>query len=451
MGQDADNSVLLFVGTPNAEGEFNCSPGAIGRAYAASLSTEGLQAELERNNYDVATIEDGGEEDALREKVAKDFASVLEDHERRDEVLLLVPAGDDLSAGAETVMFGNNLVAQVHYVARGEVLGLGREYGSEDGLRPPFYLEVVDEGTPQIAPCHVLIEVAIDGSVRIWNQADDASHFVQVEDQVLPYKEFLDDLQPDCMLKLRFGCDDTAYTCFVVTRGTRADCEFDLGVRACARAESWALSLDELRMKLGEEGLEDDVEAIAQRSGDGELTPAEELTELRSMYRDVLAPRYAELAARPKAREIVESCTYKELQGQLKSRGLRAAGKTAELKARLEGALVAELTAEALAPPPPEWRARLHSTGQVLEDEAPPTVPDAPVRTSGTGPRSAFRRRAFREPSLLEKTSALANGYEEDPFGGCDHYDSRWERALAASRADDKLALIVGGGGANGR
>jgi hypothetical protein len=296
-----------------------------------------------------------------------------------------------------------------------------------------------------------LIEVAIDGSVRIWNQADDASHFVQVEDQVLPYKGFLDDLRPDVMLKLRFGCDDTAYTCFVVTRGTRADCEFDLGVQACARAEAWALSLDELRLKLEEAGLQDDVEAVAQRSGDGELTPAEELTELRSMYRDVLAPRYAELAARPKAREIVESCTYKELQGQLKSRGLRAAGKTAELKARLEDALVAELTAEALAPPPPERRARRRSTGQVLEDEAPPTVPDAPVRTSGTGPRSAFRRRAFREPSLLKKTSALAHGYEEDAYCGCDHYDSRWERALVASRTDNKLVLIMGGGGANRR
>ena len=54
------------------------------------------------------------------------------------------------------------------------------------------------------------------------------------------------------------------------------------------------------------------------------------------------SPRYAELAARPKAREVVESCTFKELQGALKSRGLRAAGKTAELKARLEDALVAE-------------------------------------------------------------------------------------------------------------
>jgi hypothetical protein len=52
---------------------------------------------------------------------------------------------------------------------------------------------------------------------------------------------------------------------------------------------------------------------------------------------------------------------------------------------------------------------------------------------------------------LLKKTSALAHGYEEDPFGGCDHYDSRWERALAASRADNKLVLIMGGGGANGR
>ena len=52
---------------------------------------------------------------------------------------------------------------------------------------------------------------------------------------------------------------------------------------------------------------------------------------------------------------------------------------------------------------------------------------------------------------MLEKTSALANGYEENAYGCCDDYDSRWERALMASRADNKLVLIMGGGGANGR
>ena len=68
------------------------------------------------------------------------------------------------------------------------------------------------------------------------------------------------------------------------------------------------------------------------------------------------APPAAAAAARPspptnesdsvaKARALVESYTFKELQRELKSRELRAAGKKQELKARLEGALVAELEA----------------------------------------------------------------------------------------------------------
>ena len=45
------------------------------------------------------------------------------------------------------------------------------------------------------------------------------------------------------------------YSLLLVCRdgGDCADGEFNLGVKP-ARAEAWALSLDELRMKLGEEG-----------------------------------------------------------------------------------------------------------------------------------------------------------------------------------------------------
>jgi hypothetical protein len=73
------------------------------------------------------------------------------------------------------------------------------------------------------------------------------------------------------------------------------------------------------------------------------------------------APRAAAAAARPspptndndsvaKSRALVESYTFKELQRELKSRELRAAGKKQELKARLEGALVAELAAKEAVP-----------------------------------------------------------------------------------------------------
>jgi len=77
------------------------------------------------------------------------------------------------------------------------------------------------------------------------------------------------------------------------------------------------------------------------------------------------APRAPTAAAAPttndndsiaKARTLVESYTFKELQRELKSRELRAMGKKQELKARLEGALVAELEAleEAVVAAPTE-------------------------------------------------------------------------------------------------
>ena len=52
-----------------------------------------------------------------------------------------------------------------------------------------------------------------------------------------------------------------------------------------------------------------------------------------------------------KARALVESYTFKEIQRELKSRELRAAGKKQELTARLESALVTELEAVKEAAP----------------------------------------------------------------------------------------------------
>ena len=69
-----------------------------------------------------------------------------------------------------------------------------------------------------------------------------------------------------------------------------------------------------------------------------------------------------------KARALVESYTFKELQRELKSRELRAAGKKQELKARLEGALVAELEAAPDVEPPASLFADArHVLGQLSE------------------------------------------------------------------------------------
>ena len=76
-----------------------------------------------------------------------------------------------------------------------------------------------------------------------------------------------------------------------------------------------------------------------------------------------------------KARALVESYTFKELQRELKSRELRAAGKKQELKARLETALVAELDASKKSAP--------------MEEEEVVEAPPAPAPAPKASPRAA--------------------------------------------------------------
>ena len=94
MGQDANNSVLLFVTTPNSEGEFTAAPGIWVRLRRLALLRESpgrTRAQQLRRRDNRGRWRKGSSE-----KKAEDFASVLEGHLRRDEVLLLLPAGEDL-------------------------------------------------------------------------------------------------------------------------------------------------------------------------------------------------------------------------------------------------------------------------------------------------------------------------------------------------------------------
>ena len=119
-------------------------------------------------------------------------------------------------------------------------------------------------------------------------------------------------------------------------------------------------------------------------------------------------PAAAAAAARPspptnesdsvaKARALVESYTFKELQRELKSRELRAAGKKQELKARLEGALVAELEAAKEAAPMEE---------DVVEAPAPAPAPKKPASPrAAPAPKAAptvrLNRPSFEHNSVM--------------------------------------------------
>ena len=159
------------------------------------------------------------------------------------------------------------------------------------------------------------------------------------------------------------------------------------------------------RVKEDLETLGEDVEALEEAAGDAledqEQALRKKLEQLEGDYyegneADALAAAPApapttgdeEDVAVVEARidALVKGYTYKELQRELKSRELRAAGKKQELKARLEGALVAELEAAKEAAPMEE---------DVVEAPAPAPAPNCLLYTSPS-PRD---RQKSRMPS----------------------------------------------------
>ena len=108
-----------------------------------------------------------------------------------------------------------------------------------------------------------------------------------------------------------------------------------------------------------------------------------------------------------KARTLVESYTFKELQRELKSRELRAAGKKQELKARLEGALVAELEASKAAAPLEEAVA------------GPPRALYGPVRwprDDTSRPVAGARLVAARQQGLVNPTYSGTDRFPLKPW-----------------------------------
>lgn len=240
-------------------------------------------------------------------------------------------------------------------IACGAVCGSSILIGGQlDGVTPTNYLEL-DGNVPDSV---VEVYVGQDGVVAIEQLRGDGKVLVRVGTHALSVGTPVPVLV-DSTLILGIETDEDSANCIIATPNDKD--EFDCTTDRVAAALVEVLSPDQIRDKLVAIGR--DVIAIEAAGGSDAL--AATLTQCYAQYYKetlvVPAPAPAPAPASPaddseasdddvdvldEAREYVESLTRTEIQGQLMALGLKATGKTEELKDRLEFAVGAELAAK---------------------------------------------------------------------------------------------------------
>ena len=144
-----------------------------------------------------------------------------------------------------------------------------------------------------------------------------------------------------------------------------------------------------------------------------------------------------------KARALVESYTFKELQRKLKSRELRAAGKKQELTARLEGALVAELEAVKESAP---IVGRLHRDDNLIdvddpsEEEEDKEVVEAPLAPAPVPEKSTLATRKDEDATVGRVSFAARKAEEATPLTL--KVKQAKKKARAARKKKEKAARV---------